>query len=207
VASNFPTSLDNFTNPSSGNTLDSPSHSLQHSDINDAVEAIEAKLGIGASPAGSATSGQVLTAGTAGTSTWSTPAVDTTAWTSWTPTFTNWAIGNGTIDAKYKQIGKTVFFRIKFTLGSTTTKSAQIELSLPVTANAFYGYQLHAINTSYGDFGTDDYFYTSPISTTAVLGGYLLYGTGANQRGISPTAPFTWATNDTMLFHGFYEAA
>jgi hypothetical protein len=73
VASNFPTSLDNFTNPSSGNTLDSPSHSLQHSDINDAVEALEAKLGIGASPAGSATSGQVLTASTGGTTTWSTP--------------------------------------------------------------------------------------------------------------------------------------
>jgi hypothetical protein len=70
VASNFPTSLDNFTNPASGNTLDSPSHSLQHSDINDAVEALEAKLGIGASPAGSATSGYVLTAGTGGTTTW-----------------------------------------------------------------------------------------------------------------------------------------
>jgi hypothetical protein len=73
VAINFPTSLDNFTNPSSGNTLDSPSHSLQHSDINDAVEALEAKLGIGASPAGSATSGQVLTASTGGTTTWTTP--------------------------------------------------------------------------------------------------------------------------------------
>jgi len=70
VAINFPTSLDNFTNPVSGNTLDSPSHSLQHSDINDAVEALEAKLGIGASPAGSATSGYVLTAGTGGTTTW-----------------------------------------------------------------------------------------------------------------------------------------
>jgi hypothetical protein len=73
VASNFPTSLDNFTNPASGNTLDSPSHSLQHSDINDAVEALEAKLGIGASPAGSAAAGQVLTISTAGTSTWSNP--------------------------------------------------------------------------------------------------------------------------------------
>jgi hypothetical protein len=73
VAISFPTSLDNFTNPSSGNTLDSPSHSLQHSDINDAVEALEAKLGIGASPAGSASAGQVLTISAAGTSTWSTP--------------------------------------------------------------------------------------------------------------------------------------
>lgn len=71
MATNFPTSLDTFTNPSSGNTLDSPSHSGQHSDINDAVEAIETKLGIGNSPAGSATSGYVLTAGTGGTTTWS----------------------------------------------------------------------------------------------------------------------------------------
>jgi hypothetical protein len=70
MAINFPTSLDNFTNPVSGNTLDSPSHSLQHSDINDAVEALEAKLGIGASPAGSASAGQVLTISAAGTSTW-----------------------------------------------------------------------------------------------------------------------------------------
>lgn len=73
MAINFPTSLDNFTNPSSGNTLDSPSHSLQHSDINDAVEALEAKLGVGASPAGSATSGQVLTAQGGGTALWATP--------------------------------------------------------------------------------------------------------------------------------------
>lgn len=70
MATNFPSSLDNFTNPVSGNTLDSPSHSLQHSDANDAIEAIEAKLGIGNSPAGSATAGYVLTAGTGGTTTW-----------------------------------------------------------------------------------------------------------------------------------------
>lgn len=75
MATNFPSSLDNFTNPVSGNTLDSPSHSLQHSDANDAIEAIEAKLGVGNSPAGSATAGQVLTISAAGTSAWTTPAV------------------------------------------------------------------------------------------------------------------------------------
>ena len=73
MAINFPTSLDNFTNPVSGNTLDSPSHSLQHSDINDAVEALERKIGVGTAVAGSASAGQVLTISAAGTSTWSTP--------------------------------------------------------------------------------------------------------------------------------------
>ena len=71
MASNYPTSLDTFTNPTSNDSLNSPSHSLQHADVNDAIEAIEAKLGIGASPAGSATAGYVLTAGTGGTTTWS----------------------------------------------------------------------------------------------------------------------------------------
>lgn len=46
MAINFPTSLDTLTNPSSSDTLDSPSHSGQHSDINDAVEALETKVGV-----------------------------------------------------------------------------------------------------------------------------------------------------------------
>jgi len=103
MAVNFPLSLDSLSNPSSGDKLDNPSHSTQHGDANDILEALETKLGIGASPAGSATagfplvhssggttawaqigyegitsgtatSGQVLTAGTAtGTTIWSTP--------------------------------------------------------------------------------------------------------------------------------------
>ena len=45
MAVNFPTSLDDFTNPASGDKLNSPSHSQQHIDINNAVEALEAKVG------------------------------------------------------------------------------------------------------------------------------------------------------------------
>ena len=67
---NFPTSLDNFSNPTTGDKLDSPSHSQQHSDANDALEALEAKLGVGASPAASATANQVLNISSAGTSAW-----------------------------------------------------------------------------------------------------------------------------------------
>jgi len=47
MATNFPSSLDAFTNPSSTDALDSVSvpHATQHSDLNDAVEALEAKVG------------------------------------------------------------------------------------------------------------------------------------------------------------------
>jgi hypothetical protein len=46
---NYPTSLDSFTNPTPTDYLDSPSHSGQHSDANDAIEALEAKVGINGS--------------------------------------------------------------------------------------------------------------------------------------------------------------
>lgn len=43
----FPAGLDNFTNPTAGDSLDSPTvpHATQHANINDAVEAIEDTLG------------------------------------------------------------------------------------------------------------------------------------------------------------------
>jgi hypothetical protein len=49
VATNFPTSLDSLTNPSSGDSLSSPSHSGQHADANDAIEALQAKVGVNGS--------------------------------------------------------------------------------------------------------------------------------------------------------------
>jgi len=46
VATNFPSSLDSLTNPASGDSLSSPSHSVQHADANDAIEALQAKVGV-----------------------------------------------------------------------------------------------------------------------------------------------------------------
>lgn len=42
----FPAALDTFVNPSSSNPQNNPSHSQQHADANDAIEALEAKVGI-----------------------------------------------------------------------------------------------------------------------------------------------------------------
>jgi len=45
VATNFPASLDSLTNPTSSDSLNSPSHSAQHANVNDAIEALQAKVG------------------------------------------------------------------------------------------------------------------------------------------------------------------
>ena len=49
MATSFPGSQDSFTNPSSGSSLSSPSHAQQHADVNDAVEALQAKVGVDSS--------------------------------------------------------------------------------------------------------------------------------------------------------------
>lgn len=46
MTTNFPTSLDALTNPTSTDALTSPSHSGQHANANDAIEALEAKVGV-----------------------------------------------------------------------------------------------------------------------------------------------------------------
>jgi len=49
MATNFPASLDTLTNPTSSDPLNSPSHSAQHANANDAIEALEAKVGVDSS--------------------------------------------------------------------------------------------------------------------------------------------------------------
>jgi len=48
MASSYPSALDAFSNPSASDTLDSATvpHHTQHSDANDAIEAIQATLGV-----------------------------------------------------------------------------------------------------------------------------------------------------------------
>jgi hypothetical protein len=49
MATSFPSGLDSFTNPTAVDTLDSPPHDTQHADANDAIEALQAKVGVDSS--------------------------------------------------------------------------------------------------------------------------------------------------------------
>jgi hypothetical protein len=52
VATNYPGAIDNYTNPSSLEPMNAPSHAGQHANANDAIEAVETELGT--NPKGSA---------------------------------------------------------------------------------------------------------------------------------------------------------
>ena len=49
MATGFPSSLDALTNPLSTDALTSPSHADQHANVNDAVEALQTKVGVDSS--------------------------------------------------------------------------------------------------------------------------------------------------------------
>lgn len=117
MAINYPTSLDTLTNPASSDPQSAPSHSGQHSDANDAVEALEAKVG--------ATGSAVTT------------SLDYLANTGWLAAGETWVYGSNS-DPSYTftiaGVDKTSKYfpgmRVKMAqTGSAATKSLDLELS------------------------------------------------------------------------------
>lgn len=134
------------------------------------------------------------------------------AWASWTPTATNWSNGNGTLTAKYVQIGKTVFFRVHWTLGTTSAVTGLITLTLPVTASSdYFGVEGAYVGIAkYTDVGTSEYqLFPQFTSTTAIA---LVTGVASGTYlqgnvGTSAIIPGTWSNGDELHISGFYEAA
>jgi len=132
------------------------------------------------------------------------------AWQDWTPTYTSFSLDNGTVVAKYVQQGKTVHFSITITLGSGSTVSSNMRISLPVTANdninsstpIALGRMLDS-SASTSVMATLEWESTTTMQVVALTANAAYIGVASTTADI----PFTWATNDTMQFTGTYEAA
>lgn len=93
---NYPTSLDSFANPSSSDTTAAVDHAAQHANANDAIEALEAKLGISAS---TPTLGKLLRGTGVGSSAWDKDAPSgTIVGTTDSQTLTNKTLTSPTIN-------------------------------------------------------------------------------------------------------------
>ena len=107
---------------------------------------------------------------------------DNSAWTSYTPATVNLTVGNGTLVGRYKQIGKTVSWEVRFTLGSTSAISNDAFIEQPTAATSQGANALYVDSSAAGWF--NGFWY----------GGYPRYqGTYGT---LSATVPFTWATSD-----------
>lgn len=131
------------------------------------------------------------------------------AWTVWTPTFTNLTVGNGTLAAKYKQIGdKTCILRMYFLLGSTSSVGSSPYLTLPFTlantqAVSFGGGVINDVSAG-ASFGA---LLIVRNTTQLFLGNYFVSGTNVGVRGLTASLPMTFATGDNIYVEGIIEIA
>ena len=124
-------------------------------------------------------------------------------WTAYTPTFTNLTVGNGTVAARYLQVGKHVLVYFKFVMGSTSVMGTNPYFTLPVTAENVV--QAIMGNFYIQDSGVAEYTGTilwrsNTLVDLRILGVNGTYLGGPNQ--FSATLPFTWGTND--YFEGIF---
>lgn len=130
----------------------------------------------------------------------------TGGYTSWTPTWSGLTVGNGTVTARYTQVGKTVRFDMQLLFGSTTSittsyPSFTLPVALAKTSVQCAGFWIDSgtakyFNSYYLDNANLVFFITTNVA-----------GTYPSEAGISPTVPFTWTTNDIAVVSGSYEVA
>ena len=189
MASTYPTSLDSFTNPSASSLLTSPSHAQQHSDINDAMEAVQTKLAIGNTVIGTYTDYSASLTFPGGVT-----------------------VGNGVTVAYYCRVNNFVHFYGKFTLGSTSAITGSVSFSLPINCDA-------SIKTLGQPFGVLNHRDAStgilyPSDCVAVGAANYVFpsvtntaGTFAQRVNVTSGNPFTWAVSDSFFWNLYYKAA
>lgn len=131
------------------------------------------------------------------------------AWQDWTPTLSGITIGNGTVVAKYQQVGKTVRGYIEVTFGSTSSISNG-SFTPPVTASSTYSNTLSPIGVCiFWDNTGSQYPGGLRLDTTTLMRPYIYNAsaTYASLAGLSATVPFTWAVNDIIGCSFEYQAA
>jgi hypothetical protein len=135
------------------------------------------------------------------------PMLQTGSWTSYTPTLANLTLGNGTLNARYAVVGKTLFFYFQLTLGSTSAVGSGPTISFPAGITSAL-----ANNAPFG-FGTTSsiggnryafvlYQNSSSNYSPRVLNASATY---IAHESVTATVPVTWATGQTMYFNGTTE--
>jgi hypothetical protein len=195
MATSFPSGLDSFTNPTAVDTLDSPPHDQQHADANDAIEALQAKVGVDGSAVTTSHDYMLANIGT---------------YTAYTPVWTNFTPGNGIPNFFYTVINKFVHLQGTFELGSTSSVSGTPVMSLPVSYPAF-NVGLSAMGTGFlGDTGIGTYMAQilfNSTTTIAIFRADHTVGSTIIEGGVTSTSPFTWGSGDRINVNLTYRAA
>lgn len=131
----------------------------------------------------------------------------TAAWTTWVPTLTNLTLGNGAVTARYHKVGKTLNYRFKFVLGSTSAVGTTPRFTLPFAVHASYAVNEDVLGWGMLlDTGTTNRAGLAEFFSSTALTIRLTSSTGSF-GDITATAPWTWGTGDALSISGTIELA
>lgn len=125
-------------------------------------------------------------------------------WRTYTPTFSGMSLGNGTMQAKYSVIGKTVNVTLAVFAGSTTTYSGTIAIGLPRATASWYSGS-SAIGTGAVHNGTGS---TRRLTVATWNNSTSFVQAMETTSGfVSNVSPFTFGTSAIIVANLTYEAA
>ena len=191
----YPGAFDSFVNPVDTDTLNSPPHDEQHADSNDAIEAIEAELGL--DPSGSSATVRARLDALVQEGTW-TPVLEATT--------TDPSVTYAQQIGLYVKIGRLVNLWWLFQLDVVTTQGVG---SYRVAGIPF---EFSADFPAWAPLGSADYFDSSVNniqvarrhSTNAGRMSLLYDATGSGSSGHMSNSTETLATNDTFQGQATY---
>ena len=135
---------------------------------------------------------------------WKT-AAEQYPWQTWTPTYTNISVGNGTVVARYQQIGKLVNVEFRLSFGSTTTISAPARITVPVSINLSQYFSFSGVAIDQG-VAAYQLWIDPPNASLFEFLIPLANGTYLTPTSVSATVPFTFGNTDAITMRATYEA-
>lgn len=123
----------------------------------------------------------------------------------WTPTLTGLTVGNGTWIASYHRSDGWIDLEANFTFGTTSAITGDLNLTLPIaSANVtpdLFTVTFRDDNVAQQFSGQADF---NNSTTSVLLRPINVAGTYAVGVAASATIPFTWTTNDRIMFAARY---
>jgi|DEB0MinimDraft_3_1074331.scaffolds.fasta_scaffold93155_3 hypothetical protein len=121
-------------------------------------------------------------------------------------TFTNFTLGNGTVAAYYAVVNDIVHYYGVVTLGSTSSVTGPIQVSLPVAASKSFPYEPGVVYLV--ESGVQNILGTCNVSGSNMdIRGVNVVSSLARSTSTSASFPFVWGTGDFFSFNIVYQKA